>query len=224
MKAARAQQKREGKGVNVPDAAPTPGMGEMATAPTPANPEPATAKEHAGRYVHRPNKLQIQGKAPVSCPPVDKSPTSEGVSPSSKVKSWLRSRLIRPRSKTEPGRQPDFVGGQRLTRVDGTGGRGSLDRGGASSREGSPAGRAAPLATTGQPQKQLARATGSTSDDVPSPVSSMANSSDEDFFEAGDGRSGRRLLSSITPPNPMRDPVTKKSASPLRDSRFLENL
>jgi len=199
--------------------------------------EKTKGKEPGTQIFSRPTKLQTKHKAPGTFSPTEKSPTSEESSSSFKVKSWLKSRFTRPRSKTEPerekGKQWTFIGGQKLMHADGTGSLTSLNGQSSSMREVAMAGRSAPLQPTprpavgflhgDEPGESSRRATGSMFDE-PSPVSSMSSSSSEEqFVEAREIPGGQSSLA-MTPPRAIRDPAKKKSASPVRDSRFLENL
>lgn len=174
----------------------------------------------------------------------DTTPESATESPSTRVKNWLKSRLQRPRAKSTSTNTNNtkaerpaggFIGGHALTRLhaDGTGSMTSLSEGNrsASMHEVALAGRpisALPLVRPdeeGESYKRHGRVLSSNTNDSSSSLSIEA---------VGQGRVSRTRTRSkesvssdidITPPRAIVDPervVSRSSASPSRDSKFIE--
>jgi len=186
---------------------------------------------------HRPSKLQIRHKQSKSLAALDRPAASpdESTSPTSKVKNWLKSRFTRPRSKSsvETGKKSTFIGGHALMHADGTESLTSLDNRSSSMREVALAGRIRPLQPTPRPpvgfdhgdepeaaaaaqrrkERQIDRELSAAT-----PVSSLSSGSSGDEVEFLTPRSP------LPPPRTIRDPAARKSGSPVRDSKFLENL
>lgn len=178
-------------------------------------------------FEHTPHLLQTKPKDKDKDASSPKSPSGdETSSPTSKVKTWLKSRFTRPRAKTEqPTSSPSggggFIGGHTLHRRNADS-LTSLDHSrSASMREVALAGRSKPT----HQQSGLVGRSG-----VDSSVSSLSDS-DGGFETVGAGNKrgsgGSGMISSLSPPPPprgLKDPARKASGSPVRDSRFLENL
>lgn len=198
----------------------------------------AKGKKPAIPLFERPAKLQTRPKDDgiVSPEKSPKSPNSDdNTSPTSRVKNWLKSRFTRPRAKSSADTdERSFVGGHALRHPDGTGSMTSLGNGNSSMREVALAGRGKPLEPTPRPSRGLSgfemgesstAARGRSLDreasfSRASRISSMSSGS-ERFTEAKEVLSDK---GSFAPPKPIQDPAKKKSQSPIRDSRFLENL
>jgi len=147
----------------------------------------------------------------------DASPT-EKVSPTGKVKTWFKSHFSRgSRSddeKPQDSKGKGFVGGHALTGVESNNASmTSLDGRSASMRAIAMAGRR----RTDLSEDASAPATpiGNAAD-----VSPMSSDSDDEFFEEARDELGTEL----SPPRHISDPAQKKSHSPVRDSRFVENI
>ncbi|KAI1155761.1 hypothetical protein F4825DRAFT_406471 [Nemania diffusa] len=160
----------------------------------------------SGQPVRIPRLSTQEAQARVSPEPVEEGPRS----PSSKVKSWLKSRFSRgPKSPIEEptkgkASHRGFVGGVSLTGNRSTRSVASLDSHSASMREVAMAGR-----TPGLGQSQL--------DGDAEAGSHQSVESDDEFFrdEVVD-----RPATRLTPPRPLRG--SSPAQSPPRDSRFHE--
>ncbi len=223
-RAAIAELKRQSKEDKRQDKAAT--MVEVAApdpptdGPQPPADPPVVAPAATKSVLHRSSRLQVKNRHSSTFPVVEKPKEAPAAldgssSPTSKMKNWLRSRFSsrpRARSSVEPGSnsKKSFIGGHALLHTDGTGSMTSLDRRSESMREVALAGRIPPLQPRRRRDDEVRLDRDSDPDPAPGSLVSSLHSSDDE--------------STFAPPRPIRDLTGKKSASPVRDSRFLEDL
>lgn len=186
--------------------------------------EQQLALNDVGQPVRLPNSSKTNR---VSIPAGERQTRSESSSPTDKtsqggkVKTWFKHRFSRgsfsrgSRSDDEKpsGSKRGFIGGHALTGLDSNNASvTSLDGRSSSMRAIAMAGR---RRTGGSEATSAGRRSTANADDV----SPMSSSEDEDYDEAVD-----HMGTELSPPRHIPDPAKKKSHSPVRDSRFLENL
>ncbi|KAH6648899.1 hypothetical protein BKA67DRAFT_538908 [Truncatella angustata] len=160
----------------------------------------------------------------VEIPQPEQVPRSQGssptdkVSPTGKVKTWFKSHFSRGSKsddeKPQDSSQKGFVGGHALTGIESNNASTtSLDGRSASMRA---------IAMAGRRRTDLADDTSAPTTPIgnAADVSPMSSDSDDEFFDEARDELGTEL----SPPRHISDPAVKKSHSPVRDSRFHENI
>ncbi|VUC34931.1 unnamed protein product [Clonostachys rosea] len=142
------------------------------------------------------------------------SPRDEPISPTSKVKDWIKNRFSRGKSVSEQddpkNKRSSFIGGVSLKKSEANGSTTSLDNRASSLKD---------VALAGKTREEgVQDRSGLVDSEGVSPISSPED----------DGRHSRHDTDAasftIAPPKPFADTVHRSSASPTRDSRFREEI
>uniref|UniRef100_A0A0B7JWE3 Eisosome protein 1 n=1 Tax=Bionectria ochroleuca TaxID=29856 RepID=A0A0B7JWE3_BIOOC len=142
------------------------------------------------------------------------SPRDEPMSPTSKVKDWIKNRFSRGKSVGEQDdpkkKRSSFIGGVSLRKSEANGSTTSLDRRASSLKD-------VALAGKGRDEGVQDR-TGLVDSEGVSPISSPDDDARPYTYEVD------AASFTIRPPRPIEDSVHRSSASPTRDSRFKEEI
>lgn len=138
-----------------------------------------------------------------------------GPSSPGKVKTWFKSRFSRGSKsddeKPKSGERKGFVGGAALTGLEGNNdSTASVENRNSSMRD---------IAMAGRGRIGHSHTSSTARAAAGDEVSPMSSSSDDEFFR---DEAGITTILDTPPPRPLQDPAARKSASPVRDSRFHE--